>query len=90
MSPEEFVNKWQIDKKELAKLLSVSYPVVERWFFVSGKNKRDPKANHLNRLSEIDYILETLNQCQKGIDSCPTHIKDLLKKVGDSHQIDVN
>lgn len=58
MEPQEFMDKWRIDKPGLAELLDLSKPQVDRWFFAAdSKSYMSPKQSHKDRLAEIDLIL---------------------------------
>lgn len=78
MTPQEFMEKWGLSKKELAIALDLSNAQVERWFFKpESSNYQDPQPRHLKRLEEIDFILETVRRAQSDLDRCPEHIKSI-------------
>lgn len=77
VQPQDFRNKWNATNKDLSKLLGVSISYVERWFLdPSSPNHRTPEQKYCERLSEIDYILRSL-------DEAPQSIKDLYNKLRD-------
>lgn len=76
MEPQEFMDKWGCSRKQLADLLDLSLPVVERWFFKpDSSNYAQPREGHKRRLSEIDFILETVDRTQETLDRCPKHLR---------------
>ncbi len=50
LSPEEFLNHWDVTHADLARICKCSVPTVDRWFS-RGKNHREPTAEHKQRLA---------------------------------------
>ena len=80
MTPQEFMDKWGLTKKDLAIALDLSLAQVERWFFKpESSNYQDPQARHLKRLKELDFIFETLDLAESSLNRCPEHIKSIQR-----------
>lgn len=56
MTPQEFVERWDVTYAELGQIIGVSEDTVKHWFCRSLKSKRLPKAHHLTRLGYVNYI----------------------------------
>lgn len=56
LEPRQFIKKWGINQIRLAELLGVSLSLVRGW--MQKRNPRIPEQRHLDRLTEIDWILE--------------------------------
>lgn len=52
MHPQEFIDRWQVTRSELADLLGKSRSVVDHWFS-AGKSKISPPSDVLSRLDEL-------------------------------------
>ena len=60
MTPQEFIDKWDIDTPSFSELFNLSYSQAERLFFpITAKNHQIPTESLTVRLGEIDLILET-------------------------------
>lgn len=75
LEPKQFIDKWGINQIKLAELLGVSISLVRDW---CKRNPRIPEKRHLDRLSEIDWILEHGRMHQQMYDQIPNHLKQLL------------
>ena len=56
LHPHEFIEKYQLTQAQLAELLGVSVQLVKTWF--ARENPRKPEQRYLDRLAEIDALLE--------------------------------
>ena len=73
LHPRDFVEKYQITQAQLAELLGVSLQLVKTWF--AREKPREPEQRYLDRLSEIDALLEI----RKTIDAkIPPHLRQLF------------
>lgn len=66
MNPEDFCEKWNATRSDLAALLSISQSTIDKWF--SPKAPDQPTEQTLRRLDEYDGILEqwqTIRQTQE-------------------------
>jgi transcriptional regulator with XRE-family HTH domain len=73
LQPRDFIKKHKINQLQLAELLGVSIPLVRTWF--ARENPREPEQRYLDRLSEIDALLEI----KKVIDEkLPPHLQALF------------
>jgi predicted transcriptional regulator len=73
LHPREFIEKYQLTQAQLAELLGVSLPLVKTWF--KHNNPREPEQRYLDRLAEIDALLEI----KKVIDEkMPAHLRKLF------------
>jgi transcriptional regulator with XRE-family HTH domain len=71
--PREFLIKYKITQAELAEVLGVSIQLVKSWF--AHSEPRQPEQRYLDRLCEIDALLEI----QKIINTkVPPHIRRLF------------
>jgi hypothetical protein len=79
---KDFLQRRGVGREQLADLLDLSLPQVERWFFdSSAKNFREPEEKHIKRLKEIDFVLDTLAWAETNIDRCPPHLRTLYLRV---------
>ncbi len=73
LHPRDFTEKYQLTQAQLADLLGVSLQLVKTWF--ARENPRQPEQRYLDRLSEIDALLEI----KKLIDAkIPSHLRSLF------------
>ena len=73
MHPRDFIEKYQLTQAQLAELLGDSVQHVKTWF--ARENPREPEQKYLDRLAEIDALLEIKKVIDKKI---PPHLKDLF------------
>ena len=80
MHPKEFCTKYALTQDELADLLGVSPSLVKQW--VSPSTPRTPEQRHLDRLSEIDTLIEILKMLREMVEiltaKLPPHLSKLL------------
>lgn len=80
MHPREFVDKYDLTQAQLAELLGVSVQLVKTWF--AHQNPRQPEQRYLDRLAEIDALLEikkVIDANKKAIDTkMPPHLRNLF------------
>jgi transcriptional regulator with XRE-family HTH domain len=78
--PKDFAEKYDLTQEELAELLGVSASLAKKWF--SRSSPRLPEQRHMDRLGEIDTLVETyklLIQLSKTLaEKLPPHIRQLL------------
>jgi DNA-binding transcriptional regulator YiaG len=73
LHPREFIQKYDLTQAQLAELLGVSIQLVKTWF--AREEPREPEQRYLDRLSEIDALLEI----RKTIDAkIPPHLRKLF------------
>lgn len=73
LHPRDFASKYQLTQVQLADLLGVSLQLVKTWF--ARESPRQPEQRYLDRLSEIDALLEI----RKVIDAkIPKHLRSLF------------
>ncbi len=73
LHPREFVDKYNLTQAQLAELLGVSLGLVKTWF--QREEPRQPEQRYLDRLSEIDALLEIK---QKIDEKLPPHLRSLF------------
>lgn len=73
LHPRDFIEKYQLTQAQLAELLGVSLQLVKTWF--ARENPREPEQKYLDRLAEIDALLEIKKVIDEKI---PPHLKDLF------------
>lgn len=70
MEPQEFMDKWGIDRVGLSQLLDLSMAQVDRWFFpATAKNYARPRKSQCDRLAEIDLILSMRAAMKADLDT---------------------
>lgn len=79
ISPQEFMDYWQIDVAELANLLGVSRGSVYQWQ-VSGPSARVPDKNILKQLHYIHVIWKAWMQTERDL---PPHIREYFEVARD-------
>ncbi|BAZ18843.1 hypothetical protein NIES4071_107280 (plasmid) [Calothrix sp. NIES-4071] len=73
LHPRAFIKKYGLSQPQLAELLGVSLPLVRTWF--ARESPRQPEQRYLDRLAEIDALLEI----KKVIDEkLPPHLQELF------------
>ncbi|MCG6138728.1 MAG: XRE family transcriptional regulator [Nostoc sp. LLA-1] len=77
LHPRDFIEKYQLTQAQLAELLGVSIQLVKTWF--GREEPRQPEQKYLDRLAEIDALLEIKKVIDEKI---PPHLQALfnLKK----------
>jgi transcriptional regulator with XRE-family HTH domain len=81
LHPRDFIEKYQLTQAQLAELLGVSVQLVKTWF--QRENPRQPEHRYLDRLAEIDALLEIKKVIDEKI---PPHLQALFnldKKFND-------
>ncbi|MBW4499661.1 MAG: XRE family transcriptional regulator [Scytonema hyalinum WJT4-NPBG1] len=73
LHPRDFIEKYQLTQAQLAELLGVSVQLVKTWF--QRENPRQPEQKYLDRLAEIDALLEIKKVIDEKI---PPHLKSLF------------
>lgn len=73
LHPRDFVEKYELTQAQLAELLGVSVQLVKTWF--GRENPREPEQKYLDRLAEIDALLEIKKVIDEKI---PPHLKSLF------------
>lgn len=73
LHPREFVDKYNLTQPQLAELLGVSLGLVRTWF--QREEPRQPEQRYIDRLSEIDALLEIKQKIDEKI---PSHLKSLF------------
>lgn len=82
MHPKEFAAKYDLTQDELADLLGVSPSLIKQW--ASPSNPRMPEQRHIDRLSEIDALIEIIKMLREMIfimtTKLPPHLLKLLNR----------
>lgn len=73
LHPRDFIKKYQLTQAQLAELLGVSIQLVKTWF--AKEDPRQPEQRYLDRLSEIDALLEIKKVIDEKI---PPHLQALF------------
>ncbi len=73
LHPRDFVKKYQLTQAQLAELLGVSVQLVKTWF--AREDPRQPEQRYLDRLAEIDALLEIKKVIDEKI---PPHLQALF------------
>ncbi|MBD2609262.1 MAG: helix-turn-helix transcriptional regulator [Tolypothrix carrinoi HA7290-LM1] len=73
LHPRNFVEKYQLTQAQLAELLGVSVQLVKTWF--AREDPREPEQKYLDRLAEIDALLEIKKVIDEKI---PPHLRKLF------------
>jgi predicted transcriptional regulator len=73
LHPRDFALKYDLTQVQLAELLGVSLPLVKTWF--ARENPREPEQRYIDRLSEIDALLEIKKTINEKI---PPHLQKLF------------
>ncbi|MDZ8025979.1 MAG: helix-turn-helix transcriptional regulator [Nostoc sp. DedQUE11] len=73
LHPRDFTEKYQLTQAQLAELLGVSIQLVKTWF--ARENPRQPEQRYLDRLAEIDALLEIKKVIDEKI---PPHLQALF------------
>lgn len=59
MDPDKFMQKWRCDRRTLRELLNLETAQINRWFMdPAAASYRAPRQIYLDRLDEIDMILQ--------------------------------
>lgn len=61
MHPRTFLQRWDLDYPDLARLIGVSTHTVAHWFS-SGRGSRNPPLPHCRRLATIDFAWRHLDR----------------------------
>ncbi|MBA3920511.1 MAG: XRE family transcriptional regulator [Nostocaceae cyanobacterium] len=69
----DFIEKYKINQLQLALLLGVFIPLVRTWFAL--RNPRQLEQRYLDRLSEIDALLEITKVIDEKL---PPHLQALF------------
>jgi hypothetical protein len=56
MSPDVFLQRWNVNYSELSRLCQASSSTVQHWFLLNKRSRRIPKDHHCRRLAEIDLL----------------------------------
>jgi transcriptional regulator with XRE-family HTH domain len=78
LHPRDFIQKYQLTQAQLAELLGVSVQLIKTWF-----QRENPRQRYLDRLAEIDALLEIKKVIDEKI---PPHLQalfDFNKKSND-------
>jgi hypothetical protein len=55
MHPRTFLQRWNLDYPDIARLTGVSRDTVAHWFS-TGRGSREAPAHHCRRLATIDFL----------------------------------
>jgi hypothetical protein len=66
MSPQVFVQRWNLDYPAIARLVGVSRDTVSHWFS-SGAGSRPAPEQHCRRLATIDFAWRNLERLPQQI-----------------------
>jgi purine-nucleoside phosphorylase len=65
MAPEEFYNKWEVTKEQIATICNCSDSTVKRWF--RNNARRKPSFNDLRHLAMMDFLLEHFEEIPENV-----------------------
>jgi len=72
MTPEEFLQHWDVTHAELADIVGKTPGHVAHWF-TKGTSRKEPSPDDLRRLSEVHHIW-------MGYETEPSHLRELWSR----------
>lgn len=61
MTPEQFVNKWEVKYEEVSLICDRS-PLTVGFWFCQTVNRRQPNRNDMRHLALVDFLLENFDK----------------------------